>query len=121
MSNYVPTKQHLREAMLLYFNQKKCATECHRLLSETYPKYAPAIRTCQQWYSQFRSGNFDVEDKDRPGPVKKFEDAELDTLLDEDPCQTQEELAELLGVDRATISRRLKALGKNYQKKKEMK
>ena len=35
----------------------------------------------------------------------------METLIDEDPCQTQDELAESLGVDRSTISRRLHALG----------
>jgi len=39
-----------------------------------------------------------------------MENAELKTLSDENPCQTQEELAELLGVARSTISMRLKAL-----------
>ena len=42
---------------------------------------------------------------------EKIEDKELGMLLDEDPCKTQDELAELLGVDLSTISRRLHALG----------
>ena len=37
-------------------------------------------------------GDFDTEDKERSGPPKKFEDEELEALLDQDPCQTQEEL-----------------------------
>ncbi|GFW53182.1 mariner Mos1 transposase [Trichonephila clavipes] len=44
--------------------------------------------------------------------IKKFEDAELQALLDEDDGQTQEHLAEQLNVDQSTISRRLKAMGK---------
>ena len=40
---------------------------------------------------------------------KKFEDEELEALLDEDCCQTQEELAESLRVTQAAISKRLKA------------
>ena len=32
-------------------------------------------------------------------------------MLDEDPCQTQEELASALGVTRQVISKRLHALG----------
>jgi len=39
-----------------------------------------------------------VEDKERAGKPKFVEDAELEALLDENPCQTQEELAESLGV-----------------------
>jgi len=37
-------------------------------------------------------------DKEHAGKPKLDEDAELKALLDEDPCQTQEELAESLGV-----------------------
>lgn len=35
----------------------------------------------------------------------------MEKLLNEDPCQTQDELTETLGVDRSTISKRLHALG----------
>ncbi|KAL4098418.1 hypothetical protein QTP88_023037 [Uroleucon formosanum] len=63
------------------------------------------------WFRRFKSGDFDVEDKERSGRPQIFEDQELATLLDEDSCQTQEELAEALGVDRTTISKRLKAMG----------
>ena len=52
-----------------------------------------------------------MEDKERPGQPKKFEDEELEALLDEDCCQTQEKLAESLGVTQAPISKRLKAAG----------
>ena len=52
-----------------------------------------------------------MKDKERRGHPKKIEDEKLGTLLDEDPCQTQDELAESLGVDRSTISKRLYALG----------
>jgi len=51
-----------------------------------------------------------VEDKKHPGLVKKFEDAELEALLDEYPCQTQKELAESLDATHQAISHRLKAL-----------
>ena len=47
--------------------------------------------------------------EERPGQPKKFADEELKALLDEDCCQTQEELAESLGVTQAAISKHLKA------------
>ncbi|GFX22100.1 mariner Mos1 transposase [Trichonephila clavipes] len=43
---------------------------------------------------------------------KKFEDSELQALLDEDDDKTQEHLAEQLNADQSTVSRRLKAMGK---------
>jgi len=43
-----------------------------------------------------------------PGQPKKFEDEEVKALLDQD--SSQEELAELLNVDRSTIFKRLKII-----------
>ena len=42
-----------------------------------------------------------MEGEERPGQSQKFEDEELEALLDEDCCQTQEKLAESLGVTQA--------------------
>lgn len=111
MSAYVPKKQHLREVLLFFFNSKKSAAESHRMLSEVYGEHTPSLKTCEFWFRRYKSGNFDTEDKERPGQAKKFEDEDLEALLSEDSCQTQEELAESLGVTQAAISKRLKALG----------
>lgn len=48
---------------------------------------------------------------ERPGQPKTLEDEELKALLDEDCCQTQEELAGFLGATKSAISKRLKAAG----------
>ena len=111
MSNFVPEKVFLRGVLLHYFNMKKTAAESHRILVEVYSEHALAERTCQKWFARYKSGDFGLEDEERLGQPKKFEDEELDALLDEDYCQTQEELAESLGVTQAAISKRLKAAG----------
>lgn len=111
MSNFVPEKVFLRGVLLHYFNMKETAAGSHRILVEVYGKHALAERTCQKWFARFKSGDFGLEDEERPGQPKKFEDAELEAILDEDPCQTQEELADALGVDHSTVSKRLKAMG----------
>ena len=99
----MPTKQHLWEALLFCFNLKKSATEGHRLLYEAYGE--------AYWFRRFKSGDFDTSDKEREGKPVKFEDAELAALLDQDLCQTQEELTETLEVTQQVISNRLKAMG----------
>ena len=58
-----------------------------------------------QWFRRFKNGDFDVDDRPREGRPKTFEDTELEALLNEDPCQTQEELASALGVTRQAISK----------------
>ena len=57
---------------------------------EVYGEHALAERTCQKWFAKFKSGDFGLEDEERPGQPKKFEDEELEALLDEYCYQTQE-------------------------------
>jgi len=59
----------------------------------------------------FKNGDFDVEDRHSGGRENVFEDAESETLLEQDSCQNQEELARSLGVTQKAISKRLKAMG----------
>ena len=61
---------------------------------------------------RFKRGDFDLSNKDRRKPPKKFKDAELQALLDKDSTQTLKQLAKALGVDQGTISRRLHAIEK---------
>ena len=89
MSNFVPEKVFLRGVLLHYFNMKKTAAESHCILVEVYGEHALAERTCQKWFARFKSGDFGLEDEERPGQPKKFEDEELEALFDEDCCQTQ--------------------------------
>ena len=111
MSKFVPNKVFLRGVLLHYFNMKKSAAESHRILAEVYGEHALAKQTCQKWFSWFKSGNFKLEDKERSGQPKKFEDQELESLLDEDPCQTLQDLAESLEVNFSTVSKRLRVMG----------
>ncbi|GFT93006.1 mariner Mos1 transposase [Trichonephila clavipes] len=67
---------------------------------------------CYRWFEKFQNGDFDVRNEECGRPAKKFEDAELQALLDEDDGQTQEHLVEQLNVDQSTVSRRLKAMDK---------
>jgi len=41
MSNFVLTKQHLREVLIFCFNWKKSAVEAHRMLIEIYDNTVP--------------------------------------------------------------------------------
>jgi len=107
MSSFEPNKHHLRKLSIYFFNLKK--STAHRLLIETYSDVALSERSCREWFQKFKNDEFDVEDKERNGKLKMYEDAELEVLLDEDSCQMQKELT--LGVTQQTISYRLKSLG----------
>lgn len=44
-------------------------------------------------FRRFKSGVFDTDDNERPLQPKKFENEELEAILDEDLCQTFQELS----------------------------
>jgi len=85
--------------------------EAHRMLVEVYGDTAPTDKSYREWFRRFKDGDFSVEDKPRSGQPKKFEDKKLEALLEEDQSQTQEELAESLGVIQQVVSVRLRAMG----------
>ena len=80
----------MRGVLLYDFDMKKTAVERHRILVEVYGEHALAERTYQKWFAWFKSGDFRLEDEERPGQPNKFEDEEVEALLDGDCCQTQE-------------------------------
>ena len=72
----------------------------------------------QSWFRCFKSGDFDLSNKVCGKPPKKFEDAELQALLDEGSTQTLKQSAKPLGVNQGTISRRLDAIGEIQKERK---
>ncbi|GFW64465.1 mariner Mos1 transposase [Trichonephila clavipes] len=111
MSKYMPSDHDLQTALIFSYHLKKNAAESHQMLEEAYGGNALIRAQCYRGFEKFQNVYFDVRNEKRGRPVKKFEDAELLALLDEDDGQTQEHLAEQLNVDQSTVSRRLKAMG----------
>ncbi|KAG5327557.1 MOS1T transposase, partial [Pseudoatta argentina] len=83
MSIFVANKVYLRGILLHYFIQKKSAAEAHRILVQTYDDNALSDTTCRDWFRRFKNNDFQLEDKERSGAPKKFQDKELEQLLDE--------------------------------------
>ncbi|GJQ65332.1 hypothetical protein Trydic_g7448 [Trypoxylus dichotomus] len=75
---------------------KKYGTRKRRLKRiERFTVYGDAALNktmCRDSFHSFKDGDFDVNDHVREGRPKTFEYAELEALLDEDLCQTQQEL-----------------------------
>ncbi|KAG5322500.1 MOS1T transposase, partial [Pseudoatta argentina] len=82
MSIFVPNKVYLRGILLHYFIQKKSAAEAHRILVQTYSDNALSDTTCRNWFRRFKNNDFQLEDKERSGAPKKFQDKELEQLFD---------------------------------------
>lgn len=62
MSDFVPKKEHLREALHFCFHLKKSAAESYRLLVETYKEHALSEITYKNWFGRFKN-DFDVNDR----------------------------------------------------------
>jgi len=74
-----------------------------------YGDTASTDKSCREWFRRFKDEDFSVEDKPRSGQPKKFEDKELEALLEEDQNQMQEKLAEL-GITQQAVSVQLRAM-----------
>ena len=101
MSNFVPGNYDLRTVLIFCYHLKKTAAESHRMLVEVYGALGKS--QCFEWFKKFKSGDFDVKKEERGKLPKKFEDSELQALLDEDDAQTQQQLADQLNVTRETF------------------
>ena len=111
MSLFEQKSRQLPKVLIFYFHLKKTVTEAHRMLSSTYGEAALSEITYREWFQRSKSGDFNVEDRHGGGKENIFEDSELEALLAEDSCRTQEELAKSLGVTQQAISKCLKAMG----------
>ena len=105
ISNFVPNSHHLCEILLHHFISKKIAAESYRILAKFYGEHALSETKCRDWFRRFKSGDFDLSNRDRGKTLKKLEDAELQAMLDEDSTQNLKQLVKALGVDQGTISR----------------
>ncbi|KAG5313537.1 MOS1T transposase, partial [Pseudoatta argentina] len=102
MSKFVPNKVYLRGILLHYFIQKKSAAEAHRILVQTYGDDALSDTTCRDWFRRFKNNDFQLEDKERSGAPKKFQDRELELLLDEKYYKLMSQLfAIFIGINNA--------------------
>ena len=90
---------------------KITSAECCRMLVETYGHNAPSESICRPWFIRFNNHNFDLEDKERKRAPKRFEDKDLEVILDEDLYQSETKLAEALNVTQQCISKQLHRIG----------
>ncbi|GFU27078.1 histone-lysine N-methyltransferase SETMAR [Trichonephila clavipes] len=52
------------------------------------------VRTCQRWFSKFRSGDLSVQESDRSGRPSKIDNDVLRSMLENNPHLTSREIAE---------------------------
>lgn len=91
--------EHLWHALL--------AIEAHHLLQEVYGEYVLSQKTSETQFNWFKSGDFELSNKECGKSVKKFKYLQLQALLDEDNMQMQNELAKASNLSQSTFAEHL--------------
>ena len=103
-------KKHLRYCILFAFLLKKNATEATATICSALREGAVTHKTYKKWFQRFRNLDFDLSDRERPVQPKKFENEELDQLLEENPTKMEKEFAHFFGITQQALSHRLHRL-----------
>lgn len=104
--------QQIRVCMLYEYKLGHNATTAASNINQAWGKDTVNERTTQWWFRKFRSGDMDLENKERGRPRSSIDKEELKALVEADKRKTVRELAGDLDVSIASISRHLKSIGK---------
>lgn len=56
------SKEHFQHLFFYFFNNTKIATNSYPKLVKTYGEPSVSIKTCEYWFRQLKSGDFDGKD-----------------------------------------------------------
>lgn len=104
-------KVHLRHIMLYEYRKGVSARTAQKNIAEVYLDNAPAFKTVQKWFTRFRDGDFNLEDKPRAGRPSDIDEDFVKKLVEENPKITTQEIAKILKVNKTTAFRHLKKTG----------
>ena len=87
MSKFIP-KEHSRIVLIFCFHLKKTAAESYRLLREAYGEHAPSKIRVNDGFGVLKVVTSMLQTRNTENRQKRYEDVELQALLDEDDSQT---------------------------------
>ena len=105
-------KIYICHLLLFCFHKGLSSGQARLEICSVYGEEVLTERTCQRWYSNFRSSRFDLNDRPKTGrPCETNIDA-LRTIVENDPRLTSYQIAEELNQSQSTIIRQLHKIGK---------
>lgn len=106
------SKYDFRQIYFYEFKLGRSAAQTARNINEVWGQGAINECTVQRWFQKFRSGDFDLEDKEGRGRHFALDHDQLRSIVEQDPTRTTREIAVELGVNQSTVVRHLEAIGK---------
>ena len=102
---------YFRHILFYYFRKDKNAVQARKKLYDVYGERSLTERQCQNWFSRFRSGDFDLKDAPRSGRPTKVDDDKIKAMIENNWRSTTQEIAEKLNISHRYVERHLKKLG----------
>lgn len=95
------SKEHFPHCFRQEFQQEKKVTKKDVLksLTKAFGDDTVSYSIIARWYKGLEADDYSLDDNELKGRTEKCLKEELQALLDENPCRTLEELAEMLEVD----------------------
>lgn len=104
-------KLHFRHSLLYEFQLGHKASMAHRNLCVIFGIGCPSERTCERWFSRFKSGDFSLEDEPRAGRPIELDSDKLLAIVKSDPRLSTREMEKMMGCSYHTIYNHLLQLG----------
>ena len=105
-------KMFVRHCIHYEFHQWKSASQTHTSIWSILGGEVVSKSMCEFWFRRFWTENFYVNELEHSGATSKVKSVDLQAQLDNDSSQTQQKLAETLGVCQQAIFKRLRDMGK---------
>lgn len=104
-------KTHHRHCMLYEFKRGFSAAGAVRNICEVYGQVISESQ-CKRWFEKFRSGDFDLKNRERSEMPLKLDNDVLQEMVETDPRLSSRELALRLDVSHTTVLNHLHEIGK---------
>ena len=102
---------HLRHCMMHEFQKEGNAIQARKNLCKVLGESVVTSRTCQRWFTKFRSGDFSLLDERRSGRPSDVNDEDLRCMILENPTLNSVDVASKLGIHQTNALKHMKRLG----------